>query len=85
MIAGWGYREVSPEPAVKVATQPEIVMDALSDGPGTSAEIALETGIPMRHCSAVMGTLHRRGLLDRKVFKGPANCLVYVYSLRGAQ
>lgn len=40
-------------------------MRALEDGPGTTREIAIETGLPLRHCSAYLSLLVKKGLVER--------------------
>ena len=45
--------------------QRDVVMAALDDGPATSAEIAAQTGMPMRHCSAVLNRMWCEGRINR--------------------
>jgi DNA-binding transcriptional regulator GbsR (MarR family) len=40
-----------------------IMFEALSDGPGTSSEVAIETGIPLKIVSATMSELREAGLV----------------------
>jgi hypothetical protein len=38
-------------------TQLQRVLDVLRDGPATTRDVADETGLPMKHCSAYLGAL----------------------------
>lgn len=46
-------------------TQLARVLAVIEQGPATSSEVALETGLPMRHCSAYLSELHAAGVLTR--------------------
>lgn len=48
-------------------TRINLILRTLQDGPGTSGEIAIETGIPLRNCSALLSILHR----ERRVRRSP--------------
>lgn len=44
-------------------TQGQRILRALRDGPGTSVELSLETGLPVKHCCAWLIQLAARGLV----------------------
>lgn len=58
----------------------------LRDGPGTSAEVAAETGIPPRQASAVLSTLYRQGRITRTEYARAREhgSRAYLYSRRQA-
>lgn len=58
----------------------------LADGPGTSAEVAAETGLSLRQASAVLSTLHRQGRVTRSEYarEWARGSRAYVYSRRRA-
>jgi predicted ArsR family transcriptional regulator len=46
-------------------TQWQTIINALRDGPGTSVEIAAETGLSTKHCCAWLRWLWQRGYVTR--------------------
>lgn len=84
-LAGWGYCDWAQEPVAHVATQPELIMQVLAEGPATSTEVSAETGLSVRHCSAVLSSLHRRKRVSRQEFMRSREhgSTAYLYSLRG--
>lgn len=55
-----------PPRTLKPGTDQEQLVRALEEGPGTPRELADETGIPVRACSAHLSNLYRMGLVDRR-------------------
>lgn len=45
-----------------------MLLRVLSDGPGTTSELAAETGLPLRQVSAVLSRLHSQGRIHRSKY-----------------
>lgn len=56
-------------------TQQERVLAVLKEGPSTSTEIAAETGLSVKHCSAYLIALEQRGIIRRTAKVRPEPCV----------
>jgi hypothetical protein len=72
---------------VRRASQRSRVLAVLAEGPATAVEIADETGLPSKHCAAILGVLwrarkvRRTGLTHRTAVTGRRGPSAYLYEL----
>jgi hypothetical protein len=66
---------------VSAVTQAERILAALREGPGTSGEIAAETGLPLKHCCAYLRSLWQAGRLRRELHRRSGLRSAFVYHL----
>lgn len=59
------------------------LIELLEDGAGTSSELAAETGIDHRKCSAVLSRLYGSGILQRKMMAQHSGRPAYLYEITG--
>lgn len=62
------------------------ILEALKEGPGLAAELAIEFGMDQRKMNANLVDLERRGFVQRTEFhqRGIARSVKWLYSLRDA-
>jgi DNA-binding IclR family transcriptional regulator len=58
--------EFAGAPCVK---QKARILDALKDGPATTPEVVALTGLPLKHCCAILRDLWQAGILVREPFR----------------
>jgi hypothetical protein len=61
------------------------ILDVLSEGAATVLEVSVLTGLPRKHCCAIMRDMWLVGALTRKPFNRVGVRGAFIYAARGNQ
>jgi hypothetical protein len=66
-------------------TQAARILAVLADGPATTPEVVAETGLPLKHCCAILRDLWISGKLQREPFRRYKLAPTFLYSVPTSQ
>lgn len=57
------------------------ILRVLAQGPSTTGEVSASTGLPRKHCCAILRYLWQSGVVTRAPFKRPGIRSAFLWSL----